>query len=42
MMSRTKALKLGRGRDIISELGEKGIIVMAKGRKTVFEEMPEA
>jgi tRNA-splicing ligase RtcB len=42
MMSRTKALKLGRGRDIISELGEKGIIVMAKGRKTVYEEMPEA
>lgn len=42
VLSRTKALKLGRGRDIISELGERGIIVMARGRKTVFEEMPEA
>jgi len=42
VLSRTKALKLGRGRDIISELAEKGIIVMARGRKTVFEEMPEA
>jgi tRNA-splicing ligase RtcB len=35
MMSRTKALKLGRGRDIISELGEKGIIVMARGRNCI-------
>ncbi len=42
MLSRTKALKLGRGRDIVSELEQKGIIVMARGRKTVYEEMPEA
>jgi tRNA-splicing ligase RtcB len=42
VLSRTKALKLGRGRDIISELGEKGIIVMARGRRTVNEEMPDA
>jgi tRNA-splicing ligase RtcB (3'-phosphate/5'-hydroxy nucleic acid ligase) len=42
VLSRTKALKLGKGRDIIGELAEKGIIVMARGRKTVFEEMPEA
>ena len=42
MLSRTKARKLGRGRDIVSELAERGIVVMARGRKTVFEEMPEA
>jgi len=42
MLSRRKALKMGRGRDVISELAAKGIIVMARGKKTVFEEMPEA
>ncbi len=33
---------MGKGRDIVSELEKKGIIVLAKGRRTVFEEMPEA
>lgn len=42
MLSRRKALKQGRGRDLISELEEKGVIVIAKGRKTVAEEMPSA
>lgn len=41
-LSRTKALKEGRGRDLFSELENKGIIVMAKGKKTVAEEMPDA
>lgn len=34
--------RLKWGRDIVSELEKKGIIVLAKGRSTVFEEMPEA
>ena len=42
MMSRTKAIKAGRGRSISRELENKGIIVLAKGRSTLAEEMPEA
>ncbi|MGD9652700.1 MAG: RtcB family protein [Candidatus Dadabacteria bacterium] len=42
MLSRTKALKEGKGRDLFSELENKGIIVMARGKKTVAEEMPDA
>jgi tRNA-splicing ligase RtcB len=42
MLSRTKALKAGKGRDLFSELENKGIIVMARGKKTVAEEMPDA
>jgi tRNA-splicing ligase RtcB len=42
VLSRNKALKMGRGRNLFAELEEKGIIVMARGKKTVAEEMPEA
>jgi tRNA-splicing ligase RtcB len=42
MMSRKAALKQGRGRSIVGELGEQGITVMAKDRRTLAEEMPEA
>ncbi|HWP92584.1 MAG TPA: RtcB family protein [Thermodesulfobacteriota bacterium] len=42
MLSRNKALKMGKGRNLFAELEEKGIIVMARGKKTVAEEMPEA
>ncbi|MGH7901203.1 MAG: RtcB family protein [Thermodesulfobacteriota bacterium] len=42
VLSRTKAIKRGRGRNLVAELEEQGIIVMARGRKTVLEEMPEA
>ena len=42
VLSRRKALKIGRGRDVVSELEKQGVIVMARGKKTVFEEMPEA
>jgi tRNA-splicing ligase RtcB len=41
-MSRTKALKESAGRDIINELRKDGIIVQAKGAKTIAEEMPSA
>jgi tRNA-splicing ligase RtcB len=42
VMSRSQAIKKGKGRAIDRELAQKGIIVMAKGRGTLAEEMPEA
>jgi len=42
VMSRTKARKIAKGRSIVRELSDKGIIIIAKGRETVAEEMPEA
>lgn len=40
--SRKKAMEAARGRNIINEMKKKGIFVMAKGMRTVAEEMPEA
>ncbi|MFC2084898.1 RtcB family protein [Bacteroidota bacterium] len=40
--SRTKALKMGRGRNLIDELQKMGIVIRAKGHKTIAEEMPYA
>jgi tRNA-splicing ligase RtcB len=42
VMSRTKAMKSCRGRSIAKELAERGIIVIASGRGTLLEEIPEA
>jgi tRNA-splicing ligase RtcB len=42
LMSRSKAKKIGRGRSIARELEDRNIIVMAHGRGTLSEEMPEA
>jgi tRNA-splicing ligase RtcB len=42
VLSRRKAVKTAKGRNVIGELEDKGIIVMARGRRTVLEEMPEA
>ncbi len=41
-MSRTAALKQGRGRTLVDELRAKGVVVMAKDRRTLAEEMPDA
>jgi tRNA-splicing ligase RtcB len=41
-MSRHKAKKAARGRRLLEELEEKGVVVMAAGMATVAEEMPEA
>lgn len=41
-MSRTKALKEAKGRNLIEELKGKGITIQAKGYKTIAEEMPGA
>ncbi len=41
-LSRTKALKNAKGRNLVEELNQKGIIIQAKGYKTIAEEMPGA
>jgi tRNA-splicing ligase RtcB (3'-phosphate/5'-hydroxy nucleic acid ligase) len=41
-MSRRKARKAARDRDVVGEMKEKGILVRAAGRATVDEEMSEA
>jgi tRNA-splicing ligase RtcB (3'-phosphate/5'-hydroxy nucleic acid ligase) len=41
-LSRKKALEKGKGRNLIKELRDKGIIIEAKGMKTIAEEMPDA
>jgi len=40
--SRTQALKMGQGRDLFQEMRDRGVTLMATGRRTVAEEMPEA
>jgi tRNA-splicing ligase RtcB len=42
VMSRTQAMKASRGRSITREMADKGIIVMASGKGTISEEMPDA
>ena len=41
-MSRHKAKKAGRGRNLAGELKGRGVLVAAAGRSTLAEEMPEA
>ncbi len=41
-MSRRQALKRAKGRSIVDELRQQGIIVKAKSHATIGEEMPEA
>jgi tRNA-splicing ligase RtcB len=41
-LSRTRALKAGRGRDLPAELAARGVFVQARNRRTLAEEMPEA
>jgi tRNA-splicing ligase RtcB len=42
MLSRKAAVRRGRGRSIVDELRRRGVTVMAKNRRTLAEEMPEA
>ena len=42
LMSRSAAIQRARGRSILRELENRGIIVMSSGRETLAEEMPEA
>jgi tRNA-splicing ligase RtcB len=41
-MSRHAAKKAARGRDLMAEMRQRGVVVMAAGMGTVAEEMPEA
>lgn len=42
LMSRHQAKRMAEGRDLFKELSQKGIIIQAKGRGTIAEEMPDA
>jgi tRNA-splicing ligase RtcB len=42
VMSRAQATKASRGRSIPKEMKDRGVIVMAAGRGTLYEEIPEA
>jgi tRNA-splicing ligase RtcB len=42
VMSRTEAVRRGKGRSIVDELKQKGITIMARGYRTIAEEMPDA
>jgi tRNA-splicing ligase RtcB (3'-phosphate/5'-hydroxy nucleic acid ligase) len=41
-LSRTKALRDSKGRNIFDELNKRGVVVQASGYKTIAEEMPDA
>lgn len=41
-LSRHKAMKVAKGRNLLDELEKKGIVIQAKGYKTIAEEMPDA
>ena len=42
VLSRSKAIKMAKGRAIQRELEDKGIFVQSRGKRTLKEEMPEA
>ena len=42
LMSRTQAMKSSRNRSIPQEMAARGVIVMASGKGTLHEEIPEA
>lgn len=41
-LSRTKAMKDAKGRNLLEELHEKGVVIQASGYRTIAEEMPDA
>ncbi|MFA3782459.1 RtcB family protein [Melioribacteraceae bacterium 4301-Me] len=42
LQSRHKAMKEAKGKDLLSELNKQGIVIQAKGFRTIAEEMPQA
>ena len=42
LMSRKAAIRGAHGRNIIRELADKGIVIKARDRQTIAEEMPDA
>ena len=41
-LSRTKAMKDAKGRNLLEELYKRGVVIQASGYKTIAEEMPDA
>lgn len=41
-LSRTKAMKDAKGRNILEELNKRGVVIQASGYRTIAEEMPDA
>lgn len=41
-LSRTKAMRDAKGRNIVEELHKRGVVIQASGYKTIAEEMPDA
>jgi tRNA-splicing ligase RtcB len=41
-LSRRKAMKAAKGRNLIEELKKGGVVIQAKGHRTIAEEMPAA
>jgi tRNA-splicing ligase RtcB (3'-phosphate/5'-hydroxy nucleic acid ligase) len=41
-LSRRKAMKNAKGRNLIKELNDKGVVIQARGHRTIAEEMPGA
>jgi tRNA-splicing ligase RtcB (3'-phosphate/5'-hydroxy nucleic acid ligase) len=41
-LSRTKAMKDAKGRNLLEELHKRGVVIQASGYKTIAEEMPDA
>ena len=41
-LSRTKAFKDAKGRNLLDELNKRGVVIQASGYKTIAEEMPDA
>ena len=42
VLSRSKAIKIAKGRSINRELEDKGIFALSRGKRTLKEEMPDA
>ncbi len=42
LLSRRQAKKAGAGRNLVKELSARGVIIQARGKATIAEEMPEA
>jgi tRNA-splicing ligase RtcB len=42
MMSRKQAKRESKGRNLLAEMQERGVVVRAAGMRTVAEEMPHA
>ncbi len=42
VQSRKQAMKAGKGRNLIQEMTDRGVVIQARGMKTIAEEMPYA